>query len=498
MRWQSARTRVTTGTRGLPCECTDRVDRDTRALNPYGRWARSGVPLALVVVSLLGSLAIPARQTWLISQLLHQSTHELAPSRMLVERLQTNVAQELSALQSYAISGNLAPLSSYRVMASDDEQSLVTLEQLASHFGPTVASQVHSLRARVGALHQLTEASIQSNGNHRPTPLELSAANALADSSLRTITALSSELATAAAARDRRLSSLEQVSIVSNAVLVVATLLAVAGVGILTVRERRLASENVRLLEETRDRQLALSRAIQSRSRLMRGFSHDVKNPIGAADGFAELLSVGVYGELSAAQQVSVDRMRLNMRRAISLIDELHDLSHVETGNVAVVNAPVDLAVLARSLGEEYNAAARAHGLSLSVELPEEGPIVETNEARVRQIAANLLSNAIKYTKRGTVTLRIRHQPASAIDATQSWAALEVEDSGIGIPADKQEYIFEEFSRLGVSDSAGAGLGLAISRLLAQRLGGRISVSSDPGRGSTFTLWLPMGAADSR
>lgn len=454
--------------------------------------------MALVVVSLLGSLAIPARQTWLISQLLHQSTHELAPSRLLVERLQTNVAQELSVLQSYAISGSLAPLSSYRAMAFDDEQSLVTLERLTRHFGPTLESEVQALRAQVGALHQLTEASIQPNGHHLPFPAELSAANALADSSLRTITSLSTELAAVAAARDRRLSSLEHVSIVSNAALVVAALVAVGGVGILTLRERRLASENVRLLEETRDRQLALARAIQSRSRLMRGFSHDVKNPIGAADGFAELLSVGVYGELTATQRVSVDRIRLNMRRAISLIDELHALSHVEAGNVAVLHAPVDLAALARSLGEEYDAATRARGLSLSLDLPEEGPIVETDEARVRQIAANLLSNAIKYTENGTVTLRIRHQPASEIDATPSWAALEVEDSGIGVPADKQEYIFEEFSRLGVSDSAGAGLGLAISRLLAERLGGRISVASDLGRGSTFTLWLRMGAAESR
>ena len=474
------------------------VERDTGSRKPNGRRTRSGIPLALVVVSLLGSLAIPARQTWLISKLLHQSTHELAPARLLVEGLQTNVSQELLALQRHAISGNPASLSSYRAMASDDERSLVTLGQLAPRFGSIIVSQVRSLRAQVSALHQLTEASIRPNRHQSPTPAELSAADALADSSFRTITLLSSELADVAAERDGRLRSLEHVSIVSNAALVVAALVAVGGVGVLTLRERRLAYENVLLLDESRERQLALARAIQSRSRLIRGFSHDVKNPIGAADGFAELLSVGVYGSLSAAQQLSVDRMRLNMRRAISLIDELHDLSHVETGKVAVVHAPVDVAALARSLGEEYDAAAQARGLSLSVELPQEGPIVDTDEARVRQIVSNLLSNAIKYTETGTVTLRVRHQPAPGRDDTRSWATVEVEDTGIGVPADKQEYIFEEFSRLDESGSAGAGLGLAISRLLAQRLGGRISVVSEPGRGSTFTLWLPAAATDAR
>ncbi|MGH7623323.1 MAG: sensor histidine kinase, partial [Gemmatimonadaceae bacterium] len=203
------------------------------------------------------------------------------------------------------------------------------------------------------------------------------------------------------------------------------------------------------------------------------------------------LLSVGVYGELSATQQVSVGRMRLNMQRAMSLIDYLHDLSRAETGNVAPSCAPLNLAALARSLEEEYDAAAQARGLRLSTELSEDGPIVETDQARVRQIAANLLSNAIKYTEHGTITLRTRRQPAIGRDGSESWAALEVEDSGIGIPADKKEFIFEEFSRLGTSDRAGAGLGLAISKLLAEGLGGRISVASEPGRGSTFTLWLP-------
>jgi two-component system chemotaxis sensor kinase CheA len=110
----------------------------------------------------------------------------------------------------------------------------------------------------------------------------------------------------------------------------------------------------------------------------------------------------------------------------------------------------------------------------------------------VRQIVANLLSNAIKYTRQGSITVRARRRAGRSGGDEGGGAVLEVADTGAGIAAEKQDYIFEEFSRLGTGDAGGAGLGLAISNLLAQRLGGRISVESEVGRGSTFTLWLPM------
>ena len=122
--------------------------------------------------------------------------------------------------------------------------------------------------------------------------------------------------------------------------------------------------------------------------------------------------------------------------------------------------------------------------------------VVETDGTRVRQIAANLLSNAIKYTDSGYVEVRVRREAADAPSGApasneSAWALLEIADSGIGIAEDKQGYIFEEFSRLNTGERTGAGLGLAISKLLAQALGGRISVRSEVGVGSTFTLWLP-------
>ena len=127
--------------------------------------------------------------------------------------------------------------------------------------------------------------------------------------------------------------------------------------------------------------------------------------------------------------------------------------------------------------------------------------LVETDRARVRQIVGNLLSNAIKYTTDGSVVLRARRPPPEHPVETGDWAVIEVRDTGRGIPAGKRAAIFEEFTRVSAGETAGAGLGLAISQRLAQALGGRITVESEVGHGSTFTLWLPLrgvGGAISR
>jgi signal transduction histidine kinase len=123
-------------------------------------------------------------------------------------------------------------------------------------------------------------------------------------------------------------------------------------------------------------------------------------------------------------------------------------------------------------------------------------PVVETDGARLRQIMGNLLSNAIKYTKAGSVVLRVREYPAEVFGDARGWVHFDVMDTGLGIPADKRDIIFEEFSRLGVHDRAGAGLGLAISKRLAEALGGEITVESEVGSGSTFTLRLPIQAQE--
>lgn len=255
-----------------------------------------------------------------------------------------------------------------------------------------------------------------------------------------------------------------------------------------------LAYEKVRLLDEARDARLKLERLMSSRQRLMRGFSHDVKNPLGAADGYADLLSAGIYGPLTVEQREKIQRIRRSIHSALDLIGDLQELARAETGNVALRRQAVDLGDLARATGDEYRGAANASGLSLTVDVADDVLAVETDGARVRQIVSNLVSNAIKYTKAGSVVLRVREYPAETLEGARSWVHFDVIDTGLGIPADKRDIIFEEFSRLGATDRAGAGLGLAISKRLAEALGGQITVESKVGCGSTFTLRLPIHA----
>jgi signal transduction histidine kinase len=253
-----------------------------------------------------------------------------------------------------------------------------------------------------------------------------------------------------------------------------------------------LAYEKVRLLDEANQGRRTLERAIASRSRLIRGFSHDVKNPIGAADGYAALLMDGVYGSLNEQQQESVARMRRSIHIALSLIDDLHELGRAETGKLVLAAEAVDLAELVGSIAEEFQAEAEAGSLSFVATANSDVPIVRTSRIRVRQIVANLVSNAIKYTEQGSVTLRAIHGALGPHGESGDWVALEVSDTGRGIPADKLDFIFEEFGRVGGGGKSGAGLGLAISRLLAEALGGQITVASEVGHGSAFTFWLPV------
>jgi signal transduction histidine kinase len=252
-----------------------------------------------------------------------------------------------------------------------------------------------------------------------------------------------------------------------------------------------LAYEKVRLLDEAIEGRRSLERVIKSRSRLIRGFSHDVKNPIGAADGYAELLSEGVYGDLNVHQRESITRLRRCVREALDLIDDLHELARAETGHLALLSDSVDVTELVHHTVEEYQASAGTRHLSLTADVAGDLPMLVTSRTRVRQILANLLSNALKYTDAGSVAVSVGRASTGPFGGVGDWVCVQVRDTGRGIPADKLEFIFEEFGRIGDSDQTGAGLGLAISRLLAQALGGHISVTSRIGVGSTFSLWLP-------
>lgn len=259
-----------------------------------------------------------------------------------------------------------------------------------------------------------------------------------------------------------------------------------------TERERLLASER-EAREEAERRRAELERVTDSRARLMRGFSHDLRSPLAAADMSASLLEDGrAYGALSDKQRESVHRIQRGIHSALRLIDDLMELARAEAGQIELQTTDFEVAQVARETAELFQAQAGAAGLEIDQRVPH-GIRAWADPARVRQVLANLLSNAIKYAPRGTVTL-LATTPARASRPPGAWVAVSVIDKGPGIPEEKRELIFQEYTRLDPGAQQGSGIGLAISRRMACLMGGDLTVESEMGRGAAFTLWLPRVA----
>ncbi|HTE45395.1 MAG TPA: HAMP domain-containing sensor histidine kinase, partial [Gemmatimonadaceae bacterium] len=236
--------------------------------------------------------------------------------------------------------------------------------------------------------------------------------------------------------------------------------------------------------------------------------------------GFVELLKDGVYGDLSPRQVPPVDRIAASATHLRHLVDQVLDIAKIAAGRLEVQSETLVLRPFVLNVASELESLVNERGLSFSIAVGNSLPRIRTDPTHLRQILVNLIGNAVKYTPAGSVSVRgrlvtpaigglgtRRHTPDDPVLATHTpdskrvWVALQVVDTGVGIAASNQARIFEEFEQVnagprGDSMQRGTGLGLAISRRLAQLLGGDIGLESQVGKGSTFTLWLPVHPAD--
>jgi PAS domain S-box-containing protein len=242
-----------------------------------------------------------------------------------------------------------------------------------------------------------------------------------------------------------------------------------------------------------------------AKSQFLANMSHEIRTPINAVIGYADLLDAGVAEPLGARQQQYIDRIRASSRHLLALVNDVLDLSKIEAGEVMIraekrgVDAVLDAAL--HVVAPEADARRLAIHQEWQCDL---GTRFLGDEDRVRQIVLNLLSNSLKFTEPGgvvTIRCRMGELPPleSALPVTGQWVIIDIEDSGTGIAEDQLERIFDAFVQ--VDDSAtrragGTGLGLAISRRFARLMGGDLTVRSEPGAGSCFSLWLPAAAQD--
>ncbi|MEN8219978.1 MAG: response regulator [Pseudomonadota bacterium] len=236
--------------------------------------------------------------------------------------------------------------------------------------------------------------------------------------------------------------------------------------------------------------------ASQYKSEFLANMSHELRTPLNSLLILAQLLSNNTEGNLTEKQVKYAKTLHSAGSDLLTLINEILDLSKIEAGKLEIHLEEVPLASLQEELEHKFQHVATKKGLAFHITVAEDLPnVLYTDELRLKQILNNLLSNAFKFTSEGEIHLRMQHPSNEKVSAMATKTiAISVADTGIGIPKDKQELIFQAFQQVDGSTSrryGGTGLGLSISRELARALGGELQLDSEEGKGSTFTLYLP-------
>lgn len=229
--------------------------------------------------------------------------------------------------------------------------------------------------------------------------------------------------------------------------------------------------------------------ASTAKSRFLTNMSHELRTPLNSVIGFANLLLKNRGGHLDDTELMYLQRVAANGKHLLFLINQVLDLAKIEASKVYAEWHMVDLRVLVRDVAGQLEGAAHVKNIKLSSEIPEGIRPLVTDPAKLTQVLVNLIGNAIKFTERGQVTVAVVPSREGGVVG-----AIEVRDTGIGIPADRMEAIFEAFQQAEDGTSrkyGGTGLGLAISRALCDVLGYTIEVESHQGEGSVFRIVIP-------
>ena len=249
-----------------------------------------------------------------------------------------------------------------------------------------------------------------------------------------------------------------------------------------------IAIENVRLFDEIQDKSRQLAEASQHKSQFLANMSHELRTPLNAIIGVSEMLREDA--EALKQDLEPLDRVLGAGRHLLALINDILDLSKIEAGRMELHLETFSLVPVIKDVAKTIEPMATKNDNRLFIDCLASLGTIHADQTRFRQSLLNLASNANKFTERGIITIAAREGQ----DSGRDWVTLAVTDTGIGMTPEQMGKLFQEFSQASsatASKYGGTGLGLAISRRFCQMMGGDITVESEPGRGSTFTIRLP-------
>jgi protein-histidine pros-kinase len=252
----------------------------------------------------------------------------------------------------------------------------------------------------------------------------------------------------------------------------------------------RDVTERKRFEQTLRDKNIELENAALAKDRFFASMSHELRTPLNAIIGFTGTLLMKLPGPLNAEQDKQLLIVQKGARHLLSLINDMLDLAKLGANKLDLKREAIDCNSVLEDVAASLRLEAEKKGLLFTVSVPNHVVVKQTDLRALNQIIINLTGNAIKFTEHGSVSLRLEQR----VTADGKVVAFSVEDTGPGISQEDQPRLFEAFSRMDAADRRkleGTGLGLHLSRKLADQLGGCITFHSELGKGSTFTLELP-------
>jgi signal transduction histidine kinase len=248
-----------------------------------------------------------------------------------------------------------------------------------------------------------------------------------------------------------------------------------------------IAIENVRLFDEIQDKSRQLAEASQHKSQFLANMSHELRTPLNAILGYTELITDGIYGQPPDKMLAVLKRLESNGRHLLGLINDVLDLSKIEAGQLTLSLDNYSMKDVVHSVFGAVEPLAADKKIAFKVEVAPDLPPARGDERRLTQVLLNLVGNAIKFTDAGAVAIKA--------SARNGHFSISVCDTGPGISEADQTKLFQEFQQADNSitkKKGGTGLGLAISKRIVEMHGGRITLESQLGKGSTFSITLPV------